>query len=284
MKPVATSITFEPPRALPWWLWPNVLSLDAPLVAVVGLCAFARVAGVELGWERPVLLGLCAWLAYCGDRLLDARRLKGPVESARHEFARVNGRWLGALWLGALLAAMTLAVRLPANEWLAGLVLAAVVGGYFLLQHHRALRGVAGQGKELMAGAGFAVGTLFFVMIQAPWSWPLLLLGMAWAVLCGINCLLIAGWDRARDAAMGQPSMARRWPGLEGALPWLATAPPTLAGTAAVLAAEMLPLAMALAACAVALLELARRAPGMDPEARRVWADAVLLLPVLILF
>ena len=78
--------------------------------------------------------------------------------------------------------------------------------------------------------------------------------------------------------------MAQHWPEMERAFPRLAMAPPALAGVTAVVDAAWLPLAIALAACAVALLELARRAPQMDPEARRVWADTVLLMPVLILF
>lgn len=135
-----------------------------------------------------------------------------------------------------------------------------------------------------MAGVGFAAGTLFFVLMKAPFSMPLALLGIAWACICSLNCLLIAGWDRARDRAMGQHSMARQWPGMETALPRLAMAPLLLAGAAPVLEVALLPLAVALAGSALALLELARRAPEMDPELRRVWADAVLLVPVLILW
>ena len=284
MKPVATPISLNISRGLPWWLWPNILSLDAPLVAVVVLAAFAQAMGVDLGWERPLLLALCAWLAYCGDRLLDARRLNGPVESGRHEFARINLRLLGCIWLVALTVAVVLAVQLPYGELLAGIGLAAAVSGYFLLQHHPELRGMAGRGKELMAGAGFAAGTLFFIVLNAPVTLPLVLLGVAWVVLCAMNCLLIAGWDRVQDMAMEQHSMAQHWPEMERAFPRLAMAPPALAGVTAVVDAEWLPLAIALAACAVALLELARRAPRMDPEARRVWADTVLLMPVLILF
>ena len=51
-------------------------SLDAVVVALAGQEAFAHVAGVSLGAADRLLLGLCAWLAYCGDRLLDGRRIK----------------------------------------------------------------------------------------------------------------------------------------------------------------------------------------------------------------
>ena len=72
----------------PWWLWLHVLSLDAVVVALAGQEAFAHVAGVSLGAADRLLLGLCAWLAYCGDRLLDGRRLKTEAAMARHRFAQ----------------------------------------------------------------------------------------------------------------------------------------------------------------------------------------------------
>lgn len=268
----------------PWWLWLHVLSLDAALVALVAQEAFAWSAGATLSGVERGVLALCAWLAYCGDRLLDARRLKGPVDSARHEFARMHANPLSVAWGLGLLGALVLAGQLPRTALLAGGALAVGVGGYFFLQHHQKMRALAGRGKELMAGVGFAAGTLFFVLMKAPFSMPLALLGIAWACICSLNCLLIAGWDRARDRAMGQHSLAGQWPGMETALPRLAMAPLALAGAAPVLEVALLPLAVALAGSALALLELARRAPEMDPELRRVWADAVLLTPVLILW
>jgi hypothetical protein len=57
-----------------------------------------------------------------------------------------------------------------------------------------------------------------------------------------------------------------------------------LALGAAALDARWLPLALALAASALALLELGRRPEMFSAEARRVWADAVLLTPLLALF
>ena len=35
-------------KQLPWWLWPNLLGLDAPLVAVVWQQALARMQGVAI--------------------------------------------------------------------------------------------------------------------------------------------------------------------------------------------------------------------------------------------
>ena len=107
MKPAFSVIALPAAQLRPWWLWPNLLSLDAPVVALVWQAAFARILAVELGWTQRGLLAVCVWLAYCGDRLLDARRLPaGPVDSARHAFARDHARPLAAAWcVGLALAA-----------------------------------------------------------------------------------------------------------------------------------------------------------------------------------
>ena len=136
MKPAFTVISLPAARMRPWWLWPNVLSLDAPVVALVWQAAFARMLAVELGWTQRGLLVVCVWLAYCGDRLLDARRLAaGPVDSARHAFARDHARPLAAAWCVGLALAVVVALQVSAREMLAGAGLLAAVGVYFLLHH-----------------------------------------------------------------------------------------------------------------------------------------------------
>jgi hypothetical protein len=222
-------------------------------------------------------------LAYCGDRLLDARRLPaGPVDSARHAFARDHARPFAAAWSVGLALAAAMALQMSAREMLAGAGLLAAVGVYFLLHHLQSSRERAGRWKEPMAGLVFAVGALFFVTLNLQITVPFVLAALAWGGLCAMNCMVIAGWDRDRDAAMAQPSMARRWAGMERALPMMALGWVGLALGAAALDARWLPLALALAASALALLELARRPELFSAEARRVWADAVLLTPLLV--
>lgn len=86
----AISVSIAEKAGRPWWLWLHVLSLDAVVVALAGQEAFAHVAGVSLGAADRLLLGLCAWLAYCGDRLLDGRRIKTEAAMARHRGLRLD--------------------------------------------------------------------------------------------------------------------------------------------------------------------------------------------------
>ena len=55
----------------PWWLWPNLLNLDSPMLAVIWQEQFARIAGVNLAFGDRLLLFCCTWLVYCADRVLD---------------------------------------------------------------------------------------------------------------------------------------------------------------------------------------------------------------------
>ena len=73
----------------PFWLLPNLLSLDAPLVAVVWMWILAksmRVVYVET--HAYWLLTAAVWCVYVIDRILDVKRFQGSVEemSARHQF------------------------------------------------------------------------------------------------------------------------------------------------------------------------------------------------------
>lgn len=283
MKPALTTIPMFTAQPRRWWLWPNLLSLDAPLIALVWQEGFARSLGVELEWKHRALLGLCAWLAYCGDRILDGRRLKKPVESARHEFCRVHYRPLSIAWGVGLLVAIYLALQLSAGELLGGMVLLSSVLVYFGLHHHPATRQRAGCIKECMAGTGFAVGTVFFVLMQAEVSAGLIILCVAWAGLCSVNCLMIAGWDRDLDKRMDQPSMALVWHGMETRVPWMVIAMLGVSLGAVWLDQRWMMLSAALWVSGVGLIQLCLRRSSYPPMLARVLADAVLLSPLIFL-
>jgi hypothetical protein len=104
---------------LRWWLWPTILSLDAPLVAVlwqrlVGAAAFGPAGGPRAG--RPWLLGLARVLGGPLDRGMEARprddRDAPPPVLPAHE------RWpVAALWAAVLALDVTVALRrLPSDR------------------------------------------------------------------------------------------------------------------------------------------------------------------------
>src|SRR5689334_9431948 len=86
-----------------FWLWPNLLSLDAPIVAVLWQALLAQRYNIPLRTPGRVALFLTVWAIYIADRLLDVRRPAATAESARHRFYRRHQMFATAL-LGLLLA------------------------------------------------------------------------------------------------------------------------------------------------------------------------------------
>ncbi|WP_395738031.1 hypothetical protein [Prosthecobacter sp.] len=84
-------------KSTPWWLWPHVLSLEAPLVAVLWQAALAHAHGVRLMPMLSVGLGLVCWAVYLLDRTLDTFAVKHVAElDVRHAFYHRHRRVL--LW------------------------------------------------------------------------------------------------------------------------------------------------------------------------------------------
>ncbi|HXJ40728.1 MAG TPA: hypothetical protein VNH18_15715, partial [Bryobacteraceae bacterium] len=109
----------------PLWLWINLLSLDAPLVAVVWQDFLARCYGAPLLPQVRWALGLTVWAIYIADRLLDVRTPASGHEPPLSRFYRTN------LWLAAAALALILSADLLITvEWLRP---AIRVTGFFVL-------------------------------------------------------------------------------------------------------------------------------------------------------
>ncbi|OYW76227.1 MAG: hypothetical protein B7Z37_09880 [Verrucomicrobia bacterium 12-59-8] len=93
-------------RHTPWWLWPHVLSLEAPVVAVLWQAALAHAHGIRLTPMLTVGLALACWVVYLLDRTLDTYSVKSVAElDVRHLFYHRHRR---VLLLGVLPPALVL--------------------------------------------------------------------------------------------------------------------------------------------------------------------------------
>jgi hypothetical protein len=246
-----------------FWLWPNLLSLDAPLVAVLWQLLFARCFRIPAGPAASVLLVVSVWLIYSADRMLDAWR--GAAATPRHEFYRRHWRavlpvWGGVFGLAACLSWLALSPALLDR----GLWLLAGVALYFTAVHAAPKR-IASWWKEAVVGVFFALGAT-----AAAWSdlrnTADLLAVLLFSCLCWINCAAIEQWE-------GAPRKFRI--GIAAAC----------VGFAAIL---FLPgrrpvLCVAELASALAFVALDSRAFRMRPDLLRVLADAALLSPIFLL-
>ncbi|RYD19139.1 MAG: hypothetical protein EOP88_20115 [Verrucomicrobiaceae bacterium] len=203
-----------------WWQWLTVLSLDAPLVAVLWQALFARVVEVGLPWHDPVLLGMAVWIVYAADRWVEGLRLSPDVvQTPRHLFY-IRYRW-PVFWTGvAVIAATTFIalMRLDVREFKASLVLLIPTLLYLfshqLLHRHHPLR----LPKEICIAVIFALGCALAPAVLASHRISELYLpALFFGVLCLANCALISVWEKEVDALHGQSSLALQL----GRLSWL---------------------------------------------------------------
>lgn len=179
--------TASAPR-IPWWLWPNVLSLDAPLVAVLWQAALAKAHKVAVMPALHITLFLAVWLIYIVDRVLDGFSMKDAARiSARHAFYQRN-RWLCLLFVipsgSAMLLLLALTAIPEAILW-RGVALGFVVALYLLHYAARGHRGIYLAGNLLACAVGG------FVLWVLPMPVPYKLLYST--VLLALLILAIAG-------------------------------------------------------------------------------------------
>jgi len=253
----ALSATAAPARL---WLWPNLLSLDAPVVAVLWQILFARCFQVPVEPLAALLLLMTVWLIYAADRTLDAWR--GDGHSPRHEFYRRHWRELLPVWVTILsFTAWLAAERLPPGLLLRGSILLGAVGVYFAMVHSSVLR----LHKEAAVGVLFALGASLVAWgkVKTPADVTTILL---FSGLCWMNCIAIQKWEGEK-------------------LDWSPSIAATVLGCAAValLYAHRPVLGGAELASAFGFLLLDRVRPRLSADAVRVLADVALLSPVFFL-
>ncbi len=281
----------------PLWLIPNLLSLDAPLVAVAWLYMFAKTWRVDyLPWAAYFALGLVVWVIYVTDRLLDASLEGGGSQKleARHEFHRKHQRAFRRMAIVAAVVAVILVVtRLPFAIY--GIVLGP--GGYFGYAIIGALM-VAGffilsvfsdkgpdeipHGKNILAGVSFAYGTAMIAFSYTSfdfWDFIGSRQFICFAVLCILNISAIDLWEHAHRSSDPETNATD-----ELAL----TLPLIVLGAAALFYAaqdhEMTtrPFFYAILTGAALLHILNRNRARFSMDALRVLADAALLVPFVV--
>jgi hypothetical protein len=271
----------------PWWLWWNILSLDAPTVAVVWALLFANASHAHLRFSDALLLSLAVWVIYTGDRVLDGAvaKLGTPLQERHLSCARHRKLFIVLLSSAIVAILWLLANRATKPEDWAGMKLGVIVGAYMLGIH-------AGSGflariipKEIAVGVLFAAGTTLPVWSRyAGFSANFCFCLSLFAALCSLNCLSIERWEShpsTDDVENSRP-------------PFVAWGSAHLNAIAATLAMfALLPififhahetyfpeyLAIFIAAILLYLLNLNRRL--FSPPALRVLADAALVLAAL---
>ncbi|MDE2293527.1 MAG: hypothetical protein KGL53_15710, partial [Elusimicrobia bacterium] len=193
-----------------WWLWLNLLSLDAPLVLAAWRLLVDRAAGLRPEWAAVLAWSVGVWGVYLADRLLDSLK-DGAAQTlpARHRFNRSHRAALGVLLAAACAAAMWLAwTHIELRLLRVGLALTPVVAVYFAVVHFLPPPRRVWFPKELAVALVFAVGC--FSPAMAGIRLPAVATAAAFAIfvlLCWVNCAVIecSEWVRLRGMGAGEP-------------------------------------------------------------------------------
>ena len=330
-KPISIS------RSIPWWLWVNILSLDAPIVALLWQAALAHCNRVRLEPACYWSLGLAVWFIYMLDRTIDGfGKTSGAPLTARHEFYRRHRKIFALFVLPLVLLALMYEVLFELSEGLMwrGVTLAGIVGLYLL---HYAVRGkhrlynllnmaacVAGiyllalspvsasfrviyalvlgallvlslsriiRGgmmlvpKELLCGYLFATGCSLSISFynQAAEASPFIAIEtMMLALLCSLNCIAIACYEREYDKIHDPHAITQ-------ITPFIVRAYPPFLAVLGFVALWLLfqkrftEFALAILVSTMLLGALHLLAKRISTELARVLADAALITPVVIL-
>ena len=271
-------------------LWLNVVCLDAPLVTIVWQWVFTRYFHAAVSaWARAALF-LTAWLIYLIDRLADVLSLKSDSpRSVRQQFClRHKKLWLGLIPAVGLIDATTVLLHLNRDVLMSGICLSGVAAVYLAVNYACSEVWEIIPLKEITVGFLFSAGTLL-VLIPNLTLIPLtvgrssaLLAILLFGILCSLNCMSIAVWERDLDQAQRKHSIATRYPAIGVPIRafciLVAVAAPLLTTASASLPA----IAMSLSVGATLLAILNFASVGRDE--RTALADLVLLTPLAFLF
>jgi len=284
----------NPPRIVPathrkpLWLYPNLLSLDAPLVAVAWLYVFAKTW--RLGyhpWEAYASLGMAVWILFTVDRLLDASMLGGneALLEPRHTFHWRHRRWFRLVLMVVVPLLIALVVlRMPMAIYKHLLLAGVMIAGFFgLVLLSPREPGEVSHGKNILGGAAFAFGTAITAHVyRYQYDVYDMLFSrefLCFAVLCILNISATGMWERRARAPDRESTTADE---LSLTLPLL-----LLAGVAlshAVMEPELStrPFFYAILTGAGLLYVLNRCRSRFPVDALRALADVAMLGPVLV--
>jgi hypothetical protein len=272
-------------RAVPT-VWLNLVCLDAPIVAVVWLWLFARTFHVSVQLGNAVALFLTAWLIYLADRLADASSLKaGSPRSLRQEFClRHREIWITALFLVAGFDLYVIWRSLAAGTFFAGSVVGVLALIYLALNYPRGLVWRSLPAKEMAIGSLFTAGTLVALLPAFPAAtMSFVPCAIAFVVLCSLNCISIACWERRLDQAQGKVSIGTRHQGLGRVMGRICVGFALVSVAAAIVFCGAALIFGCIGVSALLLALLNTSGSSLDDDRRTALADLVLLTPVIAL-
>ena len=156
----------------PWWLYPNLLSLDAPIVAVVWMWILAKSLRVDYVEDYAYwLVAASVWCVYVLDRIFDVVRFrathgKDVSLTERHQFHWKYRKILLVIVATVVTASVYTAFNI-ASEALLSVGLVGVLLVLFYIQVRKIDSGEIAYIKNFMAGMIFAYGVSAPIIVES---------------------------------------------------------------------------------------------------------------------
>jgi hypothetical protein len=262
----------------PWWLLPNLLSLDAPIVALAWQYLLEISFQTHTDWFGRAALALAVWAIYLLDRLLDTRRPAESTEALRHRFARNHRAAMLVLLMAALAAGVITVINASAALIVNGSILSAAVLAYLICVHRKKLP----IPKEQAVSILFATGVALAPLAGGSHLWAIATAALPLFFLCLANTAAIehVEWSRLHHHSSPEPNVFTRW--IAERYLGFCLGVTLICGLGAVCTSvEELRLPFMYSAAAMLALSLLHAARNrLSTEAFRVLADAALLSPL----
>jgi hypothetical protein len=280
----------------PVYAYWHLFSLDAPTVAALWCYSFALAAGQRLPITIPLALAVATWMLYVSDRLLDAREQSHTLRERHWFHTQHQPAFLAGLFLAAGILGWLLYADLPVGLLRADIALGALVFLYFLLIHgvlpvaiprRFSSQPRSSNLKELAVGAIFAAAVTLPGATRAQHPTALLVPAALFAALCWLNCTAIDRWESPQralssDRVIRNAGCLLALVAISAAIVPICYIPSSvdLAFTST-LGLSLIDLCVAASSLALVALELRRH--SLSALSLRVFSDAVLLTPLLVL-
>ena len=260
----------------------NLVCLDAPLVAVSWAWLFAHSFEIPVARSGAIALFLSAWLIYLADRFGDSLALRPDAPtSLRQRFClQHRATWIVAMIAVAVADLFVVVKGIEFRTLVSGAALGIFALAYLMVNQTRPSLWRRVPLKEVCIGFLFAAGTV--VPLAASLTSGAWLGWLLFALLCSLNCVCIAVWERDLDQAQGRVSIATEFPMAER----LILVSLGLIGLSCAILAVLAPTAwspyVAIGVSAGLLAAVHVYRVGIGGDVRTALADLVLLTPLFV--
>ncbi|HEY5692651.1 MAG TPA: hypothetical protein VIS49_14440 [Cyclobacteriaceae bacterium] len=191
-------------RAVKFYRLVNILSLDVAIGATISSFFLSRVFEVSVHLPTLFCLGLTVWVIYTADHLIDAKRIKQPASTLRHQFHQRHFKTIIYFLIIACLVVIALLFFVQVSIFIWGMYLSVLVIIYLVVQRKLGLF------KEVIGALLYSTGVMIPVIAMS--NEPFKTLASIPAILffntALINLILFSWFDIENDKADKQPSIA----------------------------------------------------------------------------